>query len=89
MLKLIKICDFGPEQYIIYDEKGEQIGYCRLNYGHFYARCTASNTIVYETDTIGEWALDDSERVRHLNAACRHLLAELSEETGTPIYTIG
>lgn len=92
MFKLKQTCGACPEQYDVYDEEGNQVGYLRLRWGYFYAQCYVSpehHPIVYESDTIGEGSFDDSERTHHLNLACQHIIAELTKsKEEEPIYNI-
>lgn len=71
---LVQTCAACPEQYDVFLED-QQIGYLRLRHGHFradYPDC--GGTVVYESDTDGDGAFEDRERMPMLNRAVAALL---------------
>jgi hypothetical protein len=88
MLKLHLTCCECPEQYDVYDEAGEQVGYLRLRHGSFTAKHKGVNgRLVYEASPLGDGRFEDTERVRFLNAACRAIERAILEEA-QPIYEL-
>lgn len=102
MLKLLKTCFACPEQYDVYDEKGQMVAYFRLRHGVFRADLASKGDdgehvfkeTVYESSPLGDGIFKDKERVHHLNAACRaveHAIlhgVEKTEYETVPIYEV-
>lgn len=69
-LKLICTCPACPEQYEVFDAAGQQVGYLRLRRGYFRADVPeCGGETVYEANTLGDGAFEDSERETELAAA--------------------
>jgi hypothetical protein len=76
-MKLVQTCGACPEQYDVYDEGGNQIGYMRLRYGHFSVSYGGpGGPIVYEATTIGDGIFDPSERDLHLRAGLAAIIGQ-------------
>lgn len=72
--KLVCTCPACPEQYEVFTQAGEQIGYLRLRHGWFradYPRCGGET--VYESNPKGDGIFDDDERLSELTKAVRAL----------------
>lgn len=78
-IRLVRTCASCPEQYDAYLGE-EKIAYLRLRHGFFRVECRGRT--VYSTDAFegdGSFA-HDHERRKHLNTACREILAALDGE---------
>lgn len=70
-LRFHNTCQSTPEQYDIFDDTGQQVGYIRLRYGNLTAACPdIGGTIVYRRVIgDGEWTGEfptDEQRQHHL-----------------------
>jgi hypothetical protein len=66
-----------PEQYDVFNQAGEQVGYLRLRHGHFRADYPDhGGETVYESDTKGDGIFDDDERMPELTKAINALAAK-------------
>lgn len=67
--RLKRTCFACPEQYDVY-AGGVQVAYFRLRHGQFKAYIPDyGGYLVYEANTLGDGAFDDSERVKFLTEA--------------------
>ena len=64
--ELVMTCGACPEQYDVFSEGGERVGYLRLRNGSFTAQHSPSGKEVYSASTIGDGVFDDGERDEHL-----------------------
>lgn len=63
-------CECCPEQYDVFDENGNQVGYVRLRWGSLYATCPdVGGDTVYSHDFPNDHGSfeSDEERTKHLN----------------------
>jgi hypothetical protein len=63
-------CFACPEQYDVFDGRGEKVGYLRLRHGWFRADvpCCGGET-VYEAEPNGDGIFDEDERYGYLSEA--------------------
>lgn len=88
--EFIQTCTICPEQYDVFDENDNQVGYVRLRWGSLYAQCPyVGGVTVYSVDLDhdGGSFCSDEERTLHLNAIAeaisRHyILGEKIETVG-------
>ena len=69
--EFVQTCEVCPEQYDVFDENNDLVGYVRLRWGWLYAKCPhVGGTTVYSVDFDhdGGFFRSDEERMRHLNA---------------------
>ncbi len=72
--RLVQTCGACPEQYDVFDENDEQVGYLRLRHGSFtadYPGC--GGEMVYSATAAGDGMFEDSEREYHLSRALEAL----------------
>lgn len=63
-------CFACPEQYEVYDDKGNQVAYFRLRHGTFTASVPDYGAeLVYKASTIGDGTFTKGERLTQLTAA--------------------
>lgn len=80
-LKLVCTSGACPEQYDVFDSKGNQIGYLRLRHGHFrvdYPDCGGET--VYQSDTKGDGIFDDEERMVELKRAVEAIKKRMGKD---------
>lgn len=88
--EFVVTCEACPEQYDVYDENANQVGYVRLRWGYLYAQCPhVGGVTVYSVDLDhdGGSFSSDEERMHHLNS-----IAEAITEhyvLGKKIKTVG
>lgn len=88
--EFVLTCAACPEQYDVFDENGNQVGYVRLRWGSLYAQCPhVGGVTVYSVDLDHDGGSfnSDEERMQHLNAITeaisRHyILSEKIETVG-------
>jgi hypothetical protein len=69
-LRLVQTCLACPEQYDVFAESGEKVGYLRLRHGLFRAAVPdCGGKVVYESWTNGDGMFDDDERELELRLA--------------------
>ena len=77
-LKITQTCGACPEQYEVFKEDGEQVGYLRLRHGGFtvsYPSC--GGDLIYESATKGDGAFEDDERAHYLNQAIEAIIRKM------------
>jgi hypothetical protein len=68
--KLVMTCYACPEQYDVFDSKGNQVAYLRLRHGVFRAECPdVFGEQVYRSNPVGDGIFKDDERMSELTAA--------------------
>jgi hypothetical protein len=80
-MRLVLTCGACPEQYDVFDDEGQRVGYFRLRHGHFRAHFgDVDGPIIYESSTRGDGMFEDDEREVHSerakDAIRRQLLSE-------------
>jgi len=83
-LKLVCTSPACPEQYDVFDSQGVQIGYLRLRHGRFradYPDCGGDT--VYVSNTKGDGAFEESERLPELTNAVRKLKERQAKDACT------
>lgn len=68
--EFVQTCGACPEQYDVFDENDNQVGYVRLRCGSLYAQCPdVDGVTVYSVDLDhdGGYFSSDEERIQHLN----------------------
>jgi len=71
-LKLVRTCWACPEQYDVFAENGNQIGYLRLRHGNFRVWCpNALDEMVYHAEPKGDGIFDNDEREFYLTEAIK------------------
>lgn len=85
-LELEQTCGACPEQYDVYDSKGNEIGYMRLRHGNFYAEYMGQ--IVYRATPRGDGIFESEERNYYLNKAVmaiKEARADASNQRERPV----
>lgn len=63
-------CFACPEQYDVYDQSGNQVGYLRLRHGNFTVTCPDyGGDLVYTAHPNGDGVFDTEERLTYLTSA--------------------
>lgn len=71
-MKLVQTCGACPEQYDVFDDAGNEIGYLRLRHGYFTAQYGGpGGPVVYDAATEGDGVFEYNERDYHLTNALR------------------
>ena len=69
-MRLEQTCGACPEQYDVYDNDDQLVGYLRLRHGHFVARYPGvGGEVVYEAHPQGDGIFEPDERDYHLERA--------------------
>ena len=82
-LKFVQTCSACPEQYDVFDNKGNQVGYVRLRWGALtceYPDC--GGDLVYEASVGDGWAgcfNNESQRTKMLNDIAAAILRKIAE----------
>ena len=79
-LRLALTCSACPEQYDVFDEQNNLVGYLRLRHGWFYAQYIENgkwSEYVYEAHPKGDGIFDPDERHYHLSWAVHHLIERI------------
>ena len=75
---LHRTCFACPEQYDVYDENGNMVGYLRLRHGIFRGDCiTDKQETVYESYPDGDGIFEDYERMHEITQALEAIHAHL------------
>lgn len=83
-LRLVQTSGACPEQYDIFDESEELVGYLRLRHGHFTAQAlNVSVDVVYSASTKGDGIFESDEREYHLGRALTEIAKALANEADT------
>lgn len=65
-----KTCSACPEQYDVYDQKGQMVAYLRLRHGHFRVDVPdCGGDTIYEASPEGDGLFTNDERMKYLNEA--------------------
>lgn len=88
--EFVETCAACPEQYDVFDENSNQVGYVRLRWGSLYAQCPhVGGVTVYSVDLDhdGGCFSSNEERTLHLNAIAEaiskhYILGEKIETVG-------
>lgn len=77
--KLVCTCSACPEQYNVFDEWEQQVGYLRLRHGYFRADFPSAHGVtVYVTeDTKGDGCFYEDERLHFLTEAINAIDAHI------------
>lgn len=75
-LNFVETCHACPEQYDVFDDHGNLVGYVRLRHGGLYAECPyCGGEMVYEAYPEGDGCfIDEMERSFHLNAISEKII---------------
>lgn len=77
-LTLVQTCNACPEQYDVLNGEGQEVGYMRLRHGYFAAYAYGAwGPVVYEAQTEGDGAFEDSERGLHLGLGLAAIAARV------------
>lgn len=83
-LEFVCTCEFSPEQYDIYDESRNVVGYVRLRYGNLYCRHpNVEGEIIYSASIGDEWTgqfESTEQRLSHLEAIADRVVKQMKGE---------
>jgi hypothetical protein len=92
MLKLKQTCMACPEQYDVFDESGNEVGYIRLRHGYLRVDYPGfGGETIYSSLPEGDGIFAEHERVHFLNECVRAIEARIAGESKReeqPIYEI-
>lgn len=75
-LRLVRTCTACPEQYDVFNEGGQQVGYLRLRHGEFRADVPdCGGVTVYEAEPAGDGLFEADERDHFLTEAVSAIIA--------------
>lgn len=76
-------CHACPEQYDVFDSRGEQVGYLRLRHGYFAAYFPDSGgECVFSAEPQGDGMFESYERYRYLELAIKAIDAKVKFYAG-------
>ena len=87
-LKFVETCWAAPEQYDVFDENDNQVGYVRLRWGRLrcdYPSCGGETIYVAEFDDRYMGRFDGLERKRFLQYIADAILEKINKEKQNPL----
>lgn len=79
-LALVQTCGACPEQYDVFNGRGQNVGYLRLRHGRFSVDCPFGNE-VYSAHPEGDGIFESNERDHYLRKAVKDIKKELKKES--------